>query len=225
MTPLISRMVKLTPDPEIGHWFDMGDTTHRPPGHVPDDDIFRLPFPVCFIAGSQGNGTALVLRMHASDTGESVSVAGFVVGPSDEWKNAIEPVLITRSAGGLEISLPDGGEPTEASEYEAVLQHVEDFVLSLQSENTAYLPKAKPSLINSKRAAKGKGPILFDWHTVKIEPPKPKIEPQGGTHSSPRAHERRGHWRTCKSGKKVWVKNCKVGDASKGAVFKDYQLA
>ena len=57
-----------------------------------------------------------------------------------------------------------------------------------------------------------------------IEPSKPKNDPQGGTHASPRWHERRGHWRTMKSGKKVWVKNCEVGDKTLGAVFHDYKI-
>lgn len=224
MTPLITRMVKFAPDPELAHWFDMGDTTQRPDGHVPDADMFRLPYPVCCIAGTQGNGTALVLRLQSSDTAESMSITGFVVGPSDEFCSAIEPMLVTRTTEGLQISMPDGSEPTDASEYRAVLQHVEDFLLKLQQGQTAYVPKARPSFINSKRAAKGKGPVIFDWHTVTVEPPKPKDAPKGGTHASPRLHDRRGHWRTYPSGKKGWVKACKVGDGSKGAVFKDYKI-
>lgn len=75
----------------------------------------------------------------------------------------------------------------------------------------AYLPQPRKSLINSKRAAKGLGPVLFDWHTVTIEPPKPKAQSQGGTHASPRLHDRRGHWRRYPSGKVGWV-------------FKDYRI-
>ena len=77
--------------------------------------------------------------------------------------------------------------------------------------------------MNRKRMMKGKRP-LFVWHTVTIGP---RPEPQGskgGTHASPRLHDRRGHWRTTASGKRVWVRDCKVGDASKGVVFKDYKI-
>ena len=38
------------------------------------------------------------------------------------------------------------------------------------------------------------------------------------------AHDRRGHWRNYASGKKGWVKECKVGSPSKGIVFKDYKI-
>ena len=57
---------------------------------------------------------------------------------------------------------------------------------------------------------------MFDWHTVTIAPTAAKSGHKGGTHASPRLHDRRGHWRTIKaSGKRVWVRHCKVGDAAK----------
>ena len=43
-------------------------------------------------------------------------------------------------------------------------------------------------------------------------------------HASPRQHERRGHWRTYRSGKRVWVKNCVVGDPSLGHVKHAYVI-
>jgi len=44
-----------------------------------------------------------------------------------------------------------------------------------------------------------------------------------GTHASPCLHSRRGHWRTLKD-KKVWVRECTVGDSSKGEVKKHYVI-
>lgn len=46
----------------------------------------------------------------------------------------------------------------------------------------------------------------------------------GGTHASPRWHIRRGHWRTLANGRRVFVRECEVGDQSRGAVMKDYRL-
>lgn len=89
---------------------------------------------------------------------------------------------------------------------------------------TGYKPVARPGLINQKRKKKGK-PLFYDWVTVNIEPPQPRSLPKGGTHASPRLHDRRGHFRTLRSGRKVWVRNHKVGDASKGTVFHDYVVS
>jgi len=92
-----------------------------------------------------------------------------------------------------------------------------------ERSQTAFKPIPTDSFINRKRASKGKSPIAFDWRTVEIGPKQAKNAPQGGTHASPRLHDRRGHWRNC-HGKQVWVKACKVGDASRGVVFKDYKV-
>lgn len=224
MTPLISRMVKLTPDPELAHWFDMGDTTKRPHGHVPDVDMFRLPYPVCCIVGTQGNGTTFVLRLQSSDTAESMSVTGIFDWNNGQGHFGFDPLLLTLTDQGIQASTPEGAPPKDEN-FRSVLQHIEDFLLSLQHDQTAYAPKAKPSLINSKRKAKGKGPVLFDWHTEVITQAQVKTDHKGSSHASPRLHDRRGHWRTYPSGKRGWVKNCKVGDPSKGVVFKDYKVA
>ena len=39
--------------------------------------------------------------------------------------------------------------------------------------------------------------------------PKPATA-KGGTHASPRPHDRRGHPRHLKSGRTVWVRDCKI---------------
>ena len=46
----------------------------------------------------------------------------------------------------------------------------------------------------------------------------------GGSHSSPRYHLRRGHWRTLSSGKEVFVKSTEVGKKEDGIVEKDYEV-
>lgn len=46
----------------------------------------------------------------------------------------------------------------------------------------------------------------------------------GGTHAPPRWHIRRGHWRTLADGRRVFVRECEVGDQDRGAVVKDYRM-
>ena len=76
-----------------------------------------------------------------------------------------------------------------------------------------------------RKAQKGSGCCkpLYDWHTVVLAPPKPKQEPLGGTHASPRPHDRRGHFKNYKSGKRVWFAACKVNKGKIGFIFKDYK--
>ncbi|MEM9670856.1 MAG: hypothetical protein AAF950_18260 [Pseudomonadota bacterium] len=63
------------------------------------------------------------------------------------------------------------------------------------------------------------------YYVLDIGKYKPKCSAaMDGTHASPRWHLRRGHTRTLKSGKVTWVRECEVGDISRGAVIKDYKL-
>jgi len=83
----------------------------------------------------------------------------------------------------------------------------------------------EPNGANKRRVAKGKKP-LFDWRTVEIAPrlkssPTNNTEPTGIKH---RQHDVRGHMRHYKSGKAVFVKAHKRGDASLGVIFHDYNI-
>lgn len=108
-------------------------------------------------------------------------------------------------------------------EAELMLAYVASWYQSLIANPQAYVPVVKPTFTNKRKIAQGKKP-LYDWTTVSIEPRSVRNEPQGGTHASPRLHDRRGHLRRLKSGKNVWVKACKVGKAELGTVFHDYEV-
>ena len=87
---------------------------------------------------------------------------------------------------------------------------------------TYYRPKGNPS--NAKRIKKGKAP-LYEWTTLQLERKTPELPaaPNGGTHASPRLHQRRGHWVTSKLGKRFWRRESVVGDPEKGMIFHDYK--
>ena len=64
------------------------------------------------------------------------------------------------------------------------------------------------------------------WHQVSIDPDRLRAAtpPQGGNHASPRWHIRRGHWRQLPDGRRVFVRQCEVGDPVRGGVVKDYTV-
>ena len=85
------------------------------------------------------------------------------------------------------------------------------------------LVEAKPTLSRTASAIKRRPVYKLSYTTVQLPGVKSERKAhQGGTHASPRQHERRGHWRTYRSGKRVWVKNCVVGDPSLGHVKHAY---
>lgn len=217
MTPLIQKAVRMAPEPETAMWFDVGQMEPWSGGQVPFDIVLNLPFPRTGIVGLDQTGKDFALWM--TQGVDSVAVAG-----ASMWHGKyMEPFAYVMTDEGLRYTTKDMSIDPE--EVRPAFRMVCAVLLKLAAQSAvAYRPVPQDTFLNRKRKTKGKPPVSFDWHTVEVGPKTVKNEPQGGTHASPRLHDRRGHWRTCRSGKQVWVKACKVGDAAKGVVFKDYRL-
>jgi hypothetical protein len=112
----------------------------------------------------------------------------------------------------------DQGSSFDVNAAKAVLAQV-----CAITEQPAVAYTSNPSPKNPSRIKRGKKP-LFEWTTVVIQPRAPKAEPKGGTHASPRQHDRRGHWVTSPRGKRFWRKPSRVGKARDGIIFHDYAV-
>lgn len=83
-----------------------------------------------------------------------------------------------------------------------------------------------PAKLNKKRELSGKPPLM-SYHVVDLNKKRRRVivnDGQGGTHSSPRLHLRRGHTRTYKTGQTIWINWMLVGDPDLGFVDKHYLL-
>jgi len=218
MTPLVQEAVRLAPQPETAMWFDVG--VLEPTAEAmsfPVDVLMHPPFKRTGIAGIDSKGRKFSLWLTAGEN--SVTTAGCVMEPV----NYFAPFAYIKTDDGMRY-YNNNKEVTKA-EIDPVLRMVCSVLSKLSAGGQAYKPTPKPTFLNKKRMAKGKSALTFDWHTVEIGPKAEKNDAQGGTHASPRLHDRRGHWRFIKkTQRQVWVKSCKVGDASKGVVFKDYEV-
>lgn len=222
MTPLIREMVAMIgEDASESMWFDI---TGCEQSEIRSQEAMKftpMPFENCSVVFKNGDEDVLLTLM---EKGASLSMTMHVI--KEQAYKTIQPAIVMWHEGQRKI-LPKDAFQTQASEDE--FRHMRAatgwFLSLLDQPRDAYKPTAKVnSPTNKRRMTKGKPPLVYDWHTVKIEPPAPSNESQGGTHASPRRHQCRGHWRNCKSGKRVWVKDCWKGDASKGTVFKDYKI-
>lgn len=217
MTPLIQEAVKFAPEPETAMWFDVGNMDLIEGIRVPIDVLMNLPFPRTGVAGIDKTGQHFSLWMTQGD--KTVAVGGCSMG----HKKYFEPFLFVETEDGIKFYRKD--KEISEEEIRPAIRMAGAVLMKLYLGATGYRAVPQKTFINKKRLAKGKPALTFDWHTVEIKPPSTKNEPQGGTHASPRLHNRRGHWRFIKSTqKKVWVNSCVVGDASKGVIFKDYKL-
>jgi hypothetical protein len=98
----------------------------------------------------------------------------------------------------------------------------EVYVFTILDSRTAKIPGLVPENILSVLAcsfqANGRPQVLDAADAA----PAPGL---GGSHASPRWHERRGHWRHLKDGKEVWVRHCEVGLPGRGGALHDYLVA
>ena len=220
MTPLIKQACKWVEDPAMTHWFDVGQM----PGYTPDglaldpEMLVHLPYRHCTLVGKDADGDVFLLTL-ISETAKSVAVAG-----------------LTRTARGM-VEMPpfayllveDGLALHRCEDEDAARRAVSIIQVWIDrieaSGGQALQAVAKAHPMNAERVRKGKAPLFFDWRTLVIAPRAQSHGDAKGTHASPRAHERRGHWRRLPSGVSVWVRECRVGDASVGMVFKDYRVA
>lgn len=223
MTPLIKEMVGYTPEAETFMWFDIGKLpTEEVRFLVDGETLTHIPFHKVIVCCIDSDNDKCMLTLIGGNG--SVAAAGYVLSLTS-YKRVNAFAYIDTLEGLRLLPEREGDTPLRREECYSVLCTIKHFLDLLgQKAVEAHQPRSKRSLINDKRKAKGKSPLLYDWHTVIIEPPKPSQEYQGGTHASPRRHQARGHWRTYKSGKRGWVAECWKGNASKGTVFKDYEL-
>jgi len=226
MTPLIREMVQFVDDPETAHWFDLGNVDkHVPAARLEWDVAKRMPYPrTCCVfktIESEGVETKYVVWLLEGDNSITLAYIGLAQGKKPVFSRSISILEID---GELVYRVGDN-RPTDEAAVKNVARVLIVVAQNLNKERVAYRPeKSGTPAQQAKRRRHGKAP-LFDWHTVSIDPVKPEASQSlGGHHASPRLHDRRGHWRTYPSGKRGWVKSCKVGDASKGVVFKDYRI-
>ena len=227
-TPLIREMMMLTDDPTKFHWFDASggfkdqDSIDQDPLHH-----YRPPFDRCMVAwqglGKSGLQMQMLLMTAGSAPEDGIVLTCWRIPAGKAPVRS--PVMVYAVDGGLVRYGPaDDSEPIDDSEARMILGFVSAWLGSLSRRSEAHVPEVRKTFTNQRKLAAGKRPT-YEWRTVVIEAVKPKGLPQGGTHASPRAHDRRGHIRRLRNGGQVWVRDCRVGDATKGTVFHDYEVA
>lgn len=219
MTPLVASMASLTGDESVEfHWFDMGDVSAEIES---DEPLLHSPLPYDKVAlcGVDADGHKFIVQVVQASNEPNHRILlmyGFVL-QKDKYEKI--PMLRISIINNEIVDCVDAD--TELKQTTAVVSCgiLTDFLGRLEkSAQSSYVASKKVN--HAKRARQGKI-LMFDWRTIEIAATRKGGEFLGGTHASPRQHDRRGHWRNVGT-RLVWVKSCVVGDAIKGSVFKDY---
>jgi hypothetical protein len=245
MTPLIAEMVGLIPDrAEHWTWFDIKEAWRAARESFTHDRSMKalqtkLPFPRCAVVAETENGPfllmvseALAINVDKAEPDKKLSVlavAGVALNKNPYRQDILPLFSVDLHEAEIDKGITIHFEQPEHEKQPHWGQSAKNSLVVIcfwlermhTKEVKAYAPIANTS--NPKRLRQGKKP-LFDWHTVVLEPRSVKeSEALGGTHSSPRQHDVRGHW-VMRNNKRYWRKPHKRGDASLGVIFKDYQL-
>lgn len=218
MTPLVLEMSKLTGDGLNGAiWFDMGALSSDEVTITPDDLNDRWPFERCAIVFRDADGNK-GLMLAAQRNGATV-LTSWLIG---------ERHVLRRGQMAQYCVIDDqvymeGGMTAFASPEVAIAC---EFLRRMRAAGTqAYDVSIPNTATNRRKLAEGKRPSTYAWRTIEVAPTPPRKPSAGGTHASPRLHERRGHWRRLHSGDSVWVRPCLVGDPDRGVVEHDYRVS
>lgn len=230
-TPFLRSSIKLMCnagiDPVEFHWFDLtGAFSDTQKANLEPLMISRPPFDKCFVVwqGKTKSHPAyeMLMLVAGGDPQEGITVAMWK-GPSGTRLTPMPAMFYSIQDDILKYGAIDDSEPVEKDVAELMLAAVGGWLGAMDKPTKAYVPVIQNSFTNRRKISEKKTPT-FDWKTVIIEPSKTRNDCLEGTHASPRLHDRRGHLRRLATGKCVWVKACKVGDATKGVVFHDYKI-
>lgn len=220
MTPLVKEVHKLTAGKvPSAIWFDVGLVLDFDGYPAP----LRLPFPCCaVVCRDPAHNKHLYLFLSAGEGDAPVLAMHYWLQPS-RWGRT-DFVAIVMSYAGATAHQIDGEEMPAEDEVHNIAMVLQMWLTRLQTHACgAYEPAIQATFTNRRKAAEGKPPS-YSWRTVVVPSMLRERAINGGTHASPRLHERRGHWRTIANGRKVWVRDCLVGDPDRGVVEKDYRV-
>lgn len=230
-TQLVRDSMKLMADAGIDivdiKWFDLsGGFTDQQRANLDPVMTHRPPFDKCFIVWkgkTKTHASYEVLMLVAGNDPEDGITVSMWKGPTGTRLRPIPAMFYFIEGDQIRYGAVNDDEPVDKELAELMLAQVGVWYGLMDRRIEAYVPTVRDTFTNRRKMQQGKAPT-FDWTTVYIEPAKPRSDSKGGTHASPRLHDRRGHLRRLTTGKNVWVKACKVGDASKGAIFHDYKI-
>jgi hypothetical protein len=163
--------------------------------------------------------------VYARQCGEHIEgVYLYKIGLGKGWTDVLADLTL-HQGGTAEVETHPSAGSEALQIYPVVASGIVWRALAILSAEHAVERQSIPQTRRPKLARAGV--TGWDWNLVSFDPAelKPKSPPLGGTHATPRWHIRRGHWRTLADGRRVFVRECEVGDRSRGGVVKDYEVA
>lgn len=180
-------------------------------------------------------GDTVTIVKQVSDKEISLAVYSRI-NAEKKWDRLMSEITVKLNDRGLfDIGCRLVGPKLKRKEKTATQQTIKNYAGSLTAVVfglISFLQREPNEIVSSKQQrdrnpSTAKLPASADaYMTVVLDPTKrTKGKSKGGTHASPRAHERRGFWRTSKCGVKHWVGPTIVNPSAGAMVVKDYVIS
>ena len=187
-------------------------------------DRLHLPHPSAIFEIVDARNGGRSIAIYAREDGDAIDALLFL-RPSAmmPWTNTI---CHTRYLPDGSVSFHSNPSSTGANRENAALV-LDDMLMRTTALIMAEACTEERSLSSLRRAKFAKSGVAgWTYRIASLDPAKLRhhADARGGTHASPRWHIRRGHWRTLSDGKRVFVRECEVGDQARGGVVKDYRV-
>lgn len=249
MSPLIVNLVAISPFSPINHiWFDLTNLPNiqdklnaklqnKTLKDLVEDGLVKnypLPFEKIAVAMSASGKQHFVVTIERSDDVLSFDLWGMGFdGPASTVVVKTYLNNITMHFNPKYQKMMNASNITDYQDkHESLVGMLLFTFVAISQGDTPEVNRTGYRCIDSpkniKRIKKGKKP-LFEWETISVEP-KPAVPSisLGGTHASPKPHDRRGHQRRLKSGKTVYIRPTTINKhkiKTDGFIHHDYRLS
>ena len=185
----------------------------------------RLPHEGVLFEVTEQGGAGVSLAVYAATVGSEVE--GFVFRfdrARQTWTDVVARARFLPNGVADVEAHPALASDSEAGLYFQAMTGIVWRSLGLLAAGTAVRDHEVSRLRRPKLARSGVSG--WSYHVVDIEPHAlaAALGRMSGTHAPPRWHIRRGHWRQLSDGRRVFVRECEVGDAARGGIVKDYRV-
>lgn len=187
--------------------------------------ILKAPHPYCIFELPERDypGGSLASYVRATETG--VESFLFRYDPTTRrWSDVLVATEFLPDGYAESNAHPQYQEPDQ---YRPPIEVATSMVWRALGLLSAGMPLVEHQLSPLRRTRFAKAGVRgWTYRVAEIRPATiaAALAAHRGSHASPRWHIRRGHWRQLADGRRVFVRECAVGDASRGGVVKDYHV-
>jgi hypothetical protein len=229
---------------DLGHYsYDDISTLSKLGAKLLEDGVAKLPFETCYFEiGVQKNRWGILITPIVDYAGFTFNIPTakskyilrmFAKGRhKDHWSANEQHIALSEDFKVSSGPMPDDKSQKYTDMEKEMFDHccratITAAIYLLNSGDATIVKEEAPEKLNKRRLNKGRTP-LFSHHVVKIGGVSKTggVIPLGGTHASPRAHDRMGHIRTYHRGTdkefKRWISDTKI--EGRGKITKQYEV-